>query len=107
MVFYQNLDSSDVNENYNAIGLGLRNPVDLIGQSMIDQAKTELTVYQYAVAFALVISAIMLFFVIYFFCKRRQDQDEIDQIPYGHFKSGKFNVSASSKSKYNINESNN
>lgn len=67
---------ADYSYLFNRIGIGLRNPVDEIGLKMISDAENELYFYQYMVAGILVLCAICLFIVVYFFCKSKQDKFE-------------------------------
>ena len=67
---------------YNRIGIGLKNPVDVIGQDMINNGQSELRDYQYMVAAVLVMSAVFLFVIVHYYCKSKQDDfnDEPPQV---------------------------
>jgi hypothetical protein len=62
-------------QDYNRIGLGLKNPVDVIGQDMINNGENQLKDYQYMVAVVLVLSAIFLFVIVHYYCKKKQYDD--------------------------------
>lgn len=66
---------------YNRIGIGLKNPVDQIGQDMINHGETALLDYQYVVATIMVLCAIFVFVVVICYFKQKEEHAADQEAP--------------------------